>query len=93
MKIEDIKKVIEEIAAKYYIKKVILFGSQADGTATPKSDIDLIIEFSKQVSLITISGLKLELEEIFRKQVDIIHGPLTDKDFIEVTREVELYAA
>ncbi len=93
MKIEDIKKVIEEIAEKYFIKKVILFGSQADGTATEQSDIDLIIEFSKEVSLITISGLKLELEEILSKKVDIIHGPITDNDFIEVNREVELYAA
>ncbi len=93
MKIEDIKLAVESIAQKYSIKKAILFGSMANGTNTSQSDVDLIIEFSGNVSLITISSLKIELEEILKKDVDIIHGPITNKDFIDVNEEVELYAA
>lgn len=93
MEIEDIKLAVESIAQKYSIKKAILFGSMANGTNTSQSDVDLIIEFSGNVSLITISSLKIELEEILKKDVDIIHGPITNKDFIDVNREVELYAA
>lgn len=93
MEIDDIKKSIEIVAKKYSIKRAVLFGSVADGTDTEQSDIDLIIEFSTNVSLITISSLKIELENLLNKGVDIIHGPITDKDFIDVNREVELYAA
>ncbi len=93
MKIEDIKLAVESIAQKYSIKKAILFGSMANGTNTSQSDVDLIIEFSGNVSLITISSLKIELEEILKRDVDIIHGTITNKDFIDVNEEVELYAA
>lgn len=57
------------------------------------SDVDLIIEFSGNVSLITISSLKIELENILKKDVDIIHGPITNTDLIDVDEGVELYAA
>lgn len=93
MEIDVIKKAIEQIAVKYSIKKAILFGSRASGTNRPDSDIDLIVEFSKNISLITLSNLKFELENILKQDVDIIHGPITENDFIEVNMEVELYAA
>lgn len=93
MEFEEIKKAIISIADKYFIKRVILFGSMASGTNTENSDIDLIMEFSKAVSLITISSIKIELEEILKKDVDIIHGPIKEGDFIDINKEVELYAA
>lgn len=93
MKIEQIKEAIIQIAGKYSIKKAILFGSRANGTNRENSDIDLIIEFSKNVSLITLSNVKLDLEKILNLGVDIIHGPIQEEDMIEIHEEVELYAA
>lgn len=81
-----------KVADKYSIKSAILFGSRADGTNRENSDVDLIIEFEKEVSLVTISNLKLELEEILNKDVDIVHGPIRDDDLLEINKEVELYA-
>ena len=51
------------------------------------------MEFSKRVSLLTLSSVKIELEELLDLEVDIVHGPLRETDLIEVKKVVELYAA
>lgn len=48
------------------------------------SDVDLIMEFSLPVSLLTLSMIKLKLEEILKVGVDVIHGPLEESDLIEI---------
>ena len=53
MDIETMKKIIYPIAIEYPIKKITLFGSRADNTNRPDSDVDLIIEFSEPISLLT----------------------------------------
>ena len=57
--IDDIKKTVAEIAPQYNLKKVTLFGSRATGKNHDDSDIDLIVEFSKEktVTLFTIANL------------------------------------
>lgn len=93
MTIEQIKAVVSEVAMQYSIKNVKLFGSRADGTNKADSDVDLIIEFSVPVTLITISSLQCKLEEMLRLDVDIIHGSVRDTDLLEIGKEIEIYAA
>ena len=40
---DEVYRQIVEIAKKYNVKKVVLFGSRARGTNYPKSDIDIAI--------------------------------------------------
>lgn len=87
-----IKSTILSIVDKYSITKVVLFGSRAANTNSADSDVDLIMEFSKPVSLITLAMIKNELEEKLKLDVDVIHGPIRDDDMIEVDSEVILYA-
>ena len=68
-------------------------GSRADGTNTDESDIDLIIEFNRPVTIMFLSNLKNKLEELTGLSVDVIHGPIRETDMIEVGKVVELYAA
>lgn len=82
--IEKIKSKIKEILKKYKIKKAGLFGSYVRGEQKKSSDIDILIEPTKDMSLLDISGLKIELEEVLGKKVDIvsykyIHPYLKDK--------------
>jgi len=93
MTINEIREAIQSLADKYQIRKAVLFGSRADGTNSADSDIDLIIEFKVPVTLLTLAGIKYELEDMLKTQVDIIHGPIRDTDIIDVGKEVELYAA
>ncbi|MBU7048271.1 MAG: nucleotidyltransferase domain-containing protein [Theionarchaea archaeon] len=42
------------------------------GEATEDSDIDLLVEFEGEKSLLDLAGLKIELEEILGKKVDVL---------------------
>ena len=92
--IEEIKKVVAEIAPKYKITKATLFGSRARGDNREDSDVDLIVEFETEaVSLFDLAGIMIDLEEIFGVGVDVIHGPKKDSWMIEIDKEIEIYAA
>ena len=93
MDVNMLSKIVGSIAKEYHIKKVILFGSRANNTNRDDSDVDLIIEFSEPVSLLTLSKIKLHLEELLHLNVDIVHGPLQKDDFLKIDKEVELYVA
>lgn len=91
--INKIKEAVMLIKDEFPISKVTLFGSRADKTNSENSDVDLIIEFSKSISLLTLSSIKIKLENILNIKVDIIHGPITENDMIEIKNEINLYAA
>ena len=92
LSIEKIKSDAVDLVSKYEIKKITLFGSYAEGTATDQSDIDVMVEFnSSAVSLFVISQLKYELEEKYGKEVDVIHGPLVEGAMIKPNKVVSLY--
>ena len=93
MSIDDIKSAVLQTVNKYSISKVTLFGSRANGTARPESDVDLIVEVSIPVTLITLAQLSQDLEEILNTGVDIVHGPIRSTDLLEIDKEIEIYAA
>ena len=93
MSIEAIKSIVLSIVNDYSINRVTLFGSRADGSNRNDSDIDLIVEFKKPVTLMVLADLKDKLENLTGLDVDVIHGPIRDTDMIEVGKVVELYAA
>ena len=70
--VEDIKKIIIRVLRKHGVKKAALFGSVARGEAVEKSDIDLLIEFKGRKSLLDLVSLKLELEELLKRNVDVL---------------------
>ncbi len=94
LSINEISNAVAIVANEFEIKKIFLFGSYADGTNTPESDVDLLVEFfSDAVSLLTLSAIKIRFEELLNIQVDIIHGPIDNNSIIEPKKVVEIYAA
>lgn len=90
--IELIKMAAFRLAGSYPIKKISLFGSYADGTADDTSDVDLLVEFhTPDVSLLTLSSIKSELEDELKKDVDIVHAPLLKDSLLKPNRVVDLY--
>ena len=63
---------IKDLAIQYHVASVRLFGSQARGTATKHSDIDLLIRFSETASLIQVIGFKQAIEEAIHARVDVV---------------------
>ena len=61
------------VLKKHAVKRASIFGSFARGSATSKSDVDFLIEYKeKNKSLFDLIDLKLDLEEILGRKVDII---------------------
>ncbi len=56
----------------YYIKNIGLFGSLIKGSATPTSDIDILVDFSKPVDLFAFVELKNHLSELLDANVDLV---------------------
>ena len=54
------------------VKSLALFGSSARDEARPDSDVDLLVEFSRPVGLFEFVRLKLVLEEILERRVDLV---------------------
>jgi predicted nucleotidyltransferase len=69
--IEEIKDKILPILKKYGVKRAGIFGSVARGESTEESDIDILVEIEGRMSLLEFAGLKLELEEILGRKVDL----------------------
>ncbi|MEG0935360.1 MAG: nucleotidyltransferase domain-containing protein [Clostridia bacterium] len=49
-----------------------VFGSHAKQTASPRSDVDFVIEMSGRPSLIRLGQLKADLEAAFDRECDVI---------------------
>ena len=70
--VEEIRHSILPILAQYGITKAALFGSVAKGTYHMDSDVDLLVEIRKDLSLLDFVGLKLDLEQALNRKVDLV---------------------
>ena len=70
--VEQIKRKILPILSRYGVTKVGLFGSCIRDEMSPDSDIDILVEIEKDISLLDFVGLKLEIEEVLGKKVDLV---------------------
>jgi len=70
-KIAKIKKPIIEVLKKYGVKKAGIFGSWARGEEKIESDIDILIQPTKNMG-IEFVGIKLELEDKLGRKVDLV---------------------
>lgn len=72
MEISKLTSIIVPVLKKHKITKAGFFGSYAKGKNTDRSDIDLLVELTYPMSLLDMIGIKLELEELLGKKVDLV---------------------
>jgi len=70
--VEELKQKILPILQRYGVKRVGVFGSYVRGDMREDSDIDILVEIDKDMSLLDFVGLKLELEESLGRKVDLV---------------------
>ena len=58
--------------SEHNVKKIGLFGSFVKEQQKSTSDIDILIEFSKQVGLFKLVNLERQLTERLQKPVDLV---------------------
>ncbi|MEN6545414.1 MAG: nucleotidyltransferase family protein [Armatimonadia bacterium] len=63
---------IERLARRYGARNVLIFGSVARGEDDADSDVDLLVELEPGRSLLDLAGLKLALEQILGRPVDVV---------------------
>ena len=99
MNLEEIKlhnSQLMEIARKYRVKKVLVFGSVARGESSIQSDLDFLVEMQEGASMMGIGGFSYEIEQLFGISVDVIPtsilSKIDDQDFVErvISEAVEL---
>ncbi len=69
--IREQREAIVRIAARHGATEVRLIGSVARGEARPDSDVDLLVTWSEDTSLLDQAALMLELESLLGRKVDI----------------------
>jgi len=67
----NLKKILP-ILKRYGVKRAAVFGSFVRGESKKKSDIDILVEIEKDISLFDFIGLKLEIEEVLGRKVDLV---------------------
>lgn len=70
--VEEIKQRILPILQKYNIKRAGFFGSYVQGEMREDSDIDILVEIEDGISLLDFVGIKLEIEEVLGKKIDLV---------------------
>ena len=67
----DKKAAILDLARRHGARSVRVYGSVARGQATEQSDLDLLVEWEPDRSLLDVVGLKQDLEELLGVTVDV----------------------
>lgn len=61
-----------EVVTRYNVKSLELFGSVARDDHSEGSDVDILVDFTKDADLFDLTGLSLFLEEKLGQKVDIV---------------------
>jgi predicted nucleotidyltransferase len=78
-----------EIAARYKVKEMGLFGSFVRGEQGRASDIDVLVDFEEEADLFDLVGLALFLEDQLQREVDVVPRSVLRAELREsVLREV-----
>ena len=72
LNIEDIKALIIPILQSYGVTKAALFGSFVKDQMYDDSDIDILVQIDRDISLLDFVGLKIELEQQLKRNVDLV---------------------
>ena len=92
--LDEIRMTASQVARKYGVCKLHLFGSYARGEATADSDLDFYIEEKGNLqNLFQLSGFIIDLEENFGCHVDVLSGKIQDRVLYEniLKDKVQIY--
>ena len=86
--VEEIRKIISPIAARYGVQRLFLFGSYARGDCSETSDVDLRVDKGRVKGLQMVS-LHDDLEDALHCPVDLLSTSSLDETFLASIRKEE----
>ena len=83
---------LQEIVARYGVKRLALFGSSARDVLGAASDVDVLVEFTGPATFAAYMDLKFYLEDLLGRPVDLVTEkalrqelrPYVEKELIRV---------
>lgn len=72
VELERVKKKVVPVFKKRGVIRAAIFGSFVRGEADENSDLDFLVEFEDQRTLLDLAALQQELEEVMGKKVDVV---------------------
>ena len=70
--ISTIRQQSGQIAKDYHVRKIGVFGSVARDEQNQKSDVDILVEFSKPVGFFKFIDLEDYLSKVLKRKVDLV---------------------
>ena len=82
-------KKLQEFCRTAKINELCLFGSILRDDFNPDSDIDILVSFNPEVnmSLLQFVDLEYQLEDLLKRQVDLLEKTTVEKDFNWIRRQ------
>jgi hypothetical protein len=68
---------------KYGVQSISVFGSVARGHAHKNSDVDILVDFERPVGLFEYARLKMYLEDVLGREVDLVTPEALRKELRE----------
>jgi len=67
----DVNKLVE-LCRQNDVRQIGVFGSVARGEADEQSDIDLVVSFSRRISLLKMVALERQISDALGRKVDLL---------------------
>lgn len=88
----EINKIIIETLLPFEPKQICVFGSYARGEMNDESDIDILLDVDKDISLLDLGGAYMDLKDSLKRNIDLIlkggispiFKPYIEKDLTEI---------
>jgi hypothetical protein len=78
---------------KYGVSSLSLFGSTTHNQARGNSDVDILVEFNRPVGLFEFARLKLYLEQVLGRTVDLVTPEALRKELRDIILQESIRAA
>ncbi len=72
MSINEIRSIIRPILERNGVVKAGIFGSFVRKENNERSDLDILVDIKKNISLLDFIGIKIELEDALGMKVDLL---------------------
>jgi predicted nucleotidyltransferase len=92
---EDIKKKLEshktEMAKRYKVKEIGIFGSFARGENRRRSDVDILVDFEEMPGFAGLCDLESYIEKLLRRKVDVVRKAALRPELREIILKEVVY--
>jgi uncharacterized protein len=69
--LRQLRTIKPDLESRYPIREMAVFGSYARGEQTEDSDVDVLVDAGRGMTLLDLAGLQIELQDALGLKVDV----------------------